>query len=98
MNPMPAHPLTHTSARVLEFESLRDSIRGYASSPLGQGRVAALSPSADRRWIENQHQLTTEIREYRRVGGRFEFSGLMDISSAVEKSRIAGAALEAIEL
>jgi DNA mismatch repair protein MutS2 len=91
-------PLTHTSARVLEFESLRDSIRGYASSPLGQGRIAALSPSADRSWIENQHRLTTEIREYRRVGGRFEFSGLMDISRAVEKSRIAGAALETIEL
>jgi len=98
MNPMPAHPLTHTSARVLEFESLRDSIRGYASSPLGQGRIAALSPSADRSWIENQHQLTTEIREYRRVGGRFEFSGLMDISRAVEKSRIAGTTLETIEL
>ncbi len=73
--------LTHTSARVLEFESLRDLIRGYASSPLGQQRIASLSPSVDRDWIENQHQLTTEIREFRRVGGRFEFSGLLEISN-----------------
>ena len=90
--------LTHTSARVLEFESLRDLVRGYASSPLGQGRIAELSPSVDRLWIENQHQLTTEIREFRRVGGRFEFSGLMDISTTVEKARIQGAVLETTEI
>jgi DNA mismatch repair protein MutS2 len=91
-------PLTHTSARVLEFESLRDLIRGYASSPLGQERIAALRPSVDRGWIENQHQLVTEIREYRRVGGRFEFSGLLEGSKTVEKSRISGAVLETTEI
>jgi DNA mismatch repair protein MutS2 len=91
-------PLVHTSARVLEFESLRDLIRGYASSPLGQEQIAALGPSVDRGWIDNQHQLTTEIREYRRVGGRFEFSGLLDVSTTVEKSRISGAVLETTEI
>lgn len=90
--------LIHTGARVLEFESLRDLVRGYAPSPLGQGRIAALSPSLDRRWIENQHQLTVEIREFRRVGGRFEFSGLIDISTTVEKARIQGAVLETTEI
>ncbi len=90
--------LIHTGARVLEFESLRDLVRGYAASPLGQGRTAALSPSVDRRWIENQHQLTVEIREFRRVGGRFEFSGLIDISTTVEESRIQGAVLETTEI
>jgi DNA mismatch repair protein MutS2 len=91
-------PLLHSSARVLEFESLRDLIRGYAWSPLGQERIAALAPSVDRAWIENQHQLTNEIREFRRVGGRFEFSGLLEISSIVEKARIQGAVLETTEI
>src|SRR5882757_2075704 len=90
--------IAHTSARVLEFEALRDLVRGYAPSPLGQGRIAGLSPSADRLWIENQHQLTTEIREFRRVGGRFEFSGLIEISTTVEKARIHGAVLETTEI
>jgi DNA mismatch repair protein MutS2 len=90
--------LIHASARVLEFESLRELVRGYAPSPLGQGRIATLSPSADRQWIENQHQLTTEIREFRRVGGRFEFSALIDISTTVEKARIQGAVLETMEI
>src|SRR5262249_37248342 len=94
----PPMPLAHTSARVLEFESLRDLLRGYASSPLGIARIAALAPTQDRAWIQNQHQLTSEIREFRRVGGRFEFSGLLDISQFLDKSRIAGAALETTEI
>src|SRR5712692_3503779 len=92
------HLLAHTSAAVLEFESLRDLLRGYASSPLGQGRIASLAPSADRGWIEKQQQLTSEIREFRRVGGRFDFSGLLEITKVVEKSRIASAALETTEI
>src|SRR5713226_2478208 len=92
------HLLAHTSAAVLEFESLRDLLRGYASSPLGQGRIASLAPSADRAWIGKQQQRTSEIREFRRVGGRFDFSGLLEITKVVEKSRIAGAALETTEI
>jgi DNA mismatch repair protein MutS2 len=90
--------LAHTSARVLEFESLRELLRGYASSPLGAGRIAGLAPTQDRSWIESQHQLTGEIREFRRVGGRFDFSGLLEIAQLIDKSRIAGAALETGEI
>ena len=90
--------LAHSSSRALEFGSLRDLIQGYASSPLGQERIAGLCPSVNREWIENQHRLTTEIREYRRVGGRFEFSGLLDVSRALEKSGISGAVLETAEI
>jgi DNA mismatch repair protein MutS2 len=95
---MPPQLLSHASARVLEFDSLRDLLSGYASSPLGHGLIASLAPSTDREWIENQQQLTREIREFRRVGGRFDFSGLLDVTKLVEKSRIAGAALETTEI
>jgi DNA mismatch repair protein MutS2 len=90
--------LLHSSGRVLEFESLRDLVRSYASSPLGQGQIAALAPSTDRQWIDNQQQLTVEIREFRREGGRFEFSGLLDISKTVAEARIQGAVLETTEI
>ncbi len=90
--------LTHASAQVLEFGSLRELLRGYISSVLGQGRVAALLPSVDHSWIATQQQMTEEIREYRRVGGRFDFAGLPEISRLLEKSRIAGAALETTEI
>ncbi|MGD0600691.1 MAG: endonuclease MutS2 [Terriglobales bacterium] len=92
------HPVTHTSSRLLEFETLLGLLAGYASSPLGQRRIAELRPSLDHAWLETQHQLTTEIREYRRVGGRFEFAGLPEVRKLIEKSRIAGAALETSEI
>jgi DNA mismatch repair protein MutS2 len=90
--------LLHTSARVLEFDSLRELLRGFASSPLGKHRIESLTPSTDRDWIERQQGLASEVREFRRVGGRFDFSTLTDVSSLVAKSRIAGAALETTEL
>ncbi len=99
---MPSEPtkneLLHSSARVLEFDSLRELLRSYTSSPLGQERVAALAPSIDRDWIESQQALAQEVREFRRVGGRFDFSALIDIVDLVEKSRIAGAVLETTEI
>ncbi len=96
--PFVPNPVTHSSSRLLEFETLRDLLAGYASSPLGKRRIAELLPSLDRPWIETQQQLTTEIREYRRVGGRFEFAGLPEVQRLIEKSRIAGAALETTEI
>jgi DNA mismatch repair protein MutS2 len=90
--------LIHSSARVLEFDPLRQLLRGYTSSPLGQARITALTPSTDRDWIQSQQELAREIREFRRVGGRFDFAGLVDVGSLVQKSRIAGAALETTDI
>ena len=90
--------LLHSSARALEFDSLRDLLRGYASSPLGQRRIAALAPSTNRSWIGHQQTLTSEVREFRRVGGRFDFFGLNQVEPLVEKSRISGVALETTDI
>jgi DNA mismatch repair protein MutS2 len=100
INTMPfvPSPAQHTSARLLEFETLRELLAGYSSSPLGRRRIIELVPSLDRAWIETQHQLTTEIREYRRVSGRFEFAGLPEVAKLLEKSRIVGAAFETTEI
>ena len=93
-----SEPLIHNSARVLEFDALRELLRGYGSSPPGQARIAALAPSTDSSWIGEQQELTEEVREFRRVGGRFNFSGLMDVTRLVQKSRIEGAVLETTEI
>ncbi len=93
-----SQPLIHNSARVLEFDALRELLRGYSSSPLGQAKIGALAPSTDSAWIREQQEVTAEVREFRRVGGSFDFSGLLDVTRLVEKSRIAGAALETTEI
>jgi DNA mismatch repair protein MutS2 len=96
--PFVPDPIADSSSRLLEFETLREMLLGYASSPLGRGRIADLRASLDRAWIENQQMLTAEIREYRRVGGRFEFAGLPEVDQVLEKSRITGAALETTDI
>jgi len=90
--------LIHNSERVLEFDALRELLRGYASSPLGHARIIALAPSTDSAWITEQQGLTAEVREFRRGGGHFDFSGLLDIAKLTAKSRIAGAVLETTEI
>ena len=90
--------LQHSSAHLLEFGQFRELLLGYASSPLGKARIAGLAPGTERQWIEEQQKLTAEIREFRRVGGRFDFAGILDIAQSVEKSRIEGAALESEEI
>ena len=91
-------PLSHTSARTLEYDGLRDLLRGYAQSALGQSRITRLVPSTDRTWIERQQQLTAEVREFQRAGGRFDFAGLLDPAPTLERARIAGVALEPGEI
>ena len=91
-------PILHNSARVLEFHALRDLLRGYASSPPGQARISALVPSTDSSWIAGQQEMAAEVREFRRAGGHFDFSGLLDVTTLVKKSRIAGAVLETTDI
>jgi len=93
-----AETLNHSSARVLEFEALRELLRGYASSPLGQSRINTLVPSVDHGWIAEEQELTEEVREFRRSGGRFDFAGLLEVTELIQESRIAGAALETVEI
>jgi len=90
--------MRNSSARVLEFEGLRDLLQGYVQSDLGRARVADLRPSTDLAWIQNQQQLASEVREFRRAGGNFNFAGLASISELLDKSRISGAALESLEI
>ena len=91
-------PVNHASLRVLEFESLRQLLRGYTQSPFGQRLIAELAPSSERDWIENQQILTSEIREFRRVGGRFDFAGLLEATPYLERAKISGAVLETTQI
>src|SRR5579871_5886605 len=91
-------PLQHTSERLLEFDQLRQLLGAYTASPLGHDRVMQLAPSRDRDWIQQQQQLTDELRGYLKTGARFDFHGLVDPTDIINKSRIRGAALEIAEI
>jgi DNA mismatch repair protein MutS2 len=86
------------SSIVLEFDPMRDLLGAYIVSELGRGRLSSLVPSIDLEWINNQHRLTAEVRDFRRTGGNFNFTGLIDTQNLLEKASISGAALEIPEL
>lgn len=90
--------LKHSSSRVLEFDSFRELLGAFVTSPLGKGRVSQLGPASDRAWINRQQQLADEARQYLATGGSFDFSPLFDVYGLLAKSRIQGAALEIGEI
>ena len=90
--------LAERGGAALEWERLRERLAAGARSELGRGRVLALEPSADARWIGEQQQRTAEMRRLVAGGAGFDFRGLIDPGELLEKARIEGAALEAVEL
>ncbi len=91
-------PIHHSNERVLEFDQLRQLLAIYTGSPLGHERVMQLTPSRDQQWIDRQQRLAAELRGYLRAGGHFDFHGLLDPTTLIDKSRIRGAALEIVEI
>jgi DNA mismatch repair protein MutS2 len=96
--PIIPSPLRESSAAALEWPRLRDHIAGRTISPLGRAWVLALEPSADLAWINQQQQRTAELRTMLTRGGSFEFHGLFDPTTLLDKARIDGAALESTEI
>lgn len=91
-------PLPESSAAALEWPRLRNHIADRTFSPLGRAWILALEPCADLAWIDRQQQRTAEMRVMVARGGSFEFRGLFDPTALLDKARIDGAALEAIEI
>jgi DNA mismatch repair protein MutS2 len=91
-------PLAEASSAALEWPRLREYIAGRTFSPLGRAWVLALEPSSDLAWIDAQHQRTEEMRAFYASGGSFDFHGLFDPTTLLEKARIEGSALEALEI
>ena len=96
--PLIPQPLREISAAALEWPRLRDHIAGRTWSALGRAWVLALEPCADLAWIEGQQQRTAELRAFFIRGGSFEFRGLFDPTTLLDKARIDGAALESTEI
>ena len=91
-------PLAESSSSALEWPRLREGIAAKAQSPLGRAWTMALEPCADRLWIEQQQARTAELRGFLSGGGSFDFHGLFDPSALLDKARIEGSALEALEI
>jgi DNA mismatch repair protein MutS2 len=98
-----------TSADILEFESLRDLLGRYVSSPLGQAELDKIAPHTDLKKLREDLAEAAEAAGYLRSSSqrqaaargaaiRIDFSGIPDLTQAVHKLRIEGAALDPKEI
>jgi DNA mismatch repair protein MutS2 len=94
--PIPS-PLTDYSAKALQWHTLLEHLARGAQSPLGKTYILALEPSANLAWIDTQQQRSAEMQRLA-AGGSFDFRGIFDVTETLDKSRIDGSALEAVEL
>jgi DNA mismatch repair protein MutS2 len=98
-----------TSADVLEFESLRELVGRYVSSPLGRRELDKVQPHTDRDRLESDLAEAEEATGYLRAASkpqpavrgaaiRINFSSIPDLTANVHKLRIEGATLEPKEI
>jgi DNA mismatch repair protein MutS2 len=79
---------------VLEFYKLLQILSGYASCPLGQSDCLSLTPSKDRKVIENEQRLVSEMKLLLKLKGFLPLEGLIDIGPITESCRAEGSYLE----
>jgi DNA mismatch repair protein MutS2 len=94
---MPPHipePLSHIASETLEFPRLRELVAGYASTAAGREWTLALAPSGDATWALREQQRAAQMLHLFREGFGFDFHGLADPTSWLERARIPGAVLE----
>ena len=96
--PIIPSPLAESSAIALEWPRLREYIAAKAVSPLGRAFTLALEPCTDLAWITSQQTRTADMRAFLNGGGAFDFHGLFDPATLLEKARIPGSALEPLEI
>ncbi len=98
MLPVVPSPMQYTGDEMLEFPRLRELVAGYASTAPGREWTLGLSPSRDAAWAATEQQRAGEALRLLRGGFNFDFHGLIDPTSWLERARIVGAVLEVEEL
>ncbi len=90
-------PLSEISAAALQWPELIEHLSGGAQSQLGRRWISALDPSSDAAWVDQQQQRNAEMQKLI-AGGSFDFRGIFDVTESLDKARIEGVALEAMEI
>jgi DNA mismatch repair protein MutS2 len=86
------------SREVLEFPAVIDLLQGYLSGPISEPLLARVEPQTDPEKIRRDLELAREAREYLREGARPGLAALCEPSPLLEKLRVEGLALAALEI
>jgi len=91
-------PEDRFSRDVLEFPAVLELLRGYLSGPLSEPILESVEPHTRLDLIRRQLEQAKEASEYLRESARPSLGSLRDPRPLLEKLRIEGAALGALEI
>ncbi len=83
---------------VLEFPRVLDVVAGHATSDLGAARIRALTPQADRSWLESEHARVAAVRAAAAGDDPWRPDPIPDLTSPLTRLRVIGAAWTGVEL
>src|SRR5208282_2138534 len=86
------------SRDVLEFPAVLELLHHYLSGPISEPLLERVSPHTHLEKIRRDLELAGEAREYLREGTRPSLGGLCDPGPLLEKLRVEGLALAALEI
>jgi DNA mismatch repair protein MutS2 len=86
------------SCEALEWSRLLELVASFAHSKVTREWLLAMKPSRDPCWIEQQHDLVSEMRSLLAQGVSPALGGLFDPTRMTDKARIQGALLEPEEI
>ncbi|HUR92903.1 MAG TPA: endonuclease MutS2 [Gemmatimonadaceae bacterium] len=83
---------------VVEFPAVLEVVAGRASSSLGADRIRSSAPSADRGWIQAEHERVQAMRSMMTGEVRWDTEPIPNVSASLERLRVEGTSLEASSL
>jgi DNA mismatch repair protein MutS2 len=84
--------------RALEFDRIVEAVRGFAATPLGDDRLAALAPSIDPQRVSHLLASTTETAAFITKVGAFALRASEDLPGILTSLAVEGRPLEAQRL
>ena len=73
--------------RDLEFDRLKERLKAFASSPLGETALAALTPFENRSDLEQETAAVREAIAFLEQKGRFSLGGVTDLTPILERAK-----------
>ena len=86
------------SREVLEFPAVVELLRGYLSGPLSEPVLDGLEPQAELEQVRRDLARAREAQEFLRAGSRPSFGALRDPRPLLDRLRVEGVTLTALEI
>ncbi len=91
-------PIDPFSREVLEFAAVIELLHGYLSGPISEPLLRRVEPHANLARLRQDLELARETHDYLRESPRPSLGGLHDPRPLLDKLRVEGMALEALEI